>query len=239
MRFFLFECLACSYPIPTPYPPYCSNCLEALTHAGEYEPEPPFQSAFAKYWMIGSSRRLLTSWKFSGRSSIHKLMLCETETERSFFEKHRFNLLVAIPSSHERSWQRIGNSAARVCETLSRRYRVPTGALFETSEDQTHQTGLGRMARVENQITVQLRKNVNVFGRRICLVDDFFTTGSTLKAYGNVLNALGVNVLSSYVLGLRPPLKRERENTLLLPFADGFQNRGQTLSVSHKKDLLF
>jgi len=218
MRFYFFKCVACDFPISVRRSTYCNHCISTLRPPEQETTFTPFSSVFSKYLMLGSSRRVLTSWKFLGRSHLHHVLLERCERESRYFNSSSFDAITHVPTQHGKSWDRIGNPAERIARTLSRRYQIPHIQIFSDPMPGVSQAGLSRNARIEKSIQVSTHRCFSYLRRsRICLVDDFLTTGSTLRAYGEGLQSeLDTSFLGAYVLGLRPPIKREGKDSLLI-----------------------
>ncbi|MBP3341115.1 MAG: ComF family protein, partial [Peptococcaceae bacterium] len=67
--------------------------------------------------------------------------------------------------------------------------------------DTPHQTGLGRAERLQNlHNAFDLHKGVTVQGKKIILIDDVFTTGTTLLSCARVLHQHGAKEIASCTL---------------------------------------
>src|SRR5438093_1476728 len=73
-------------------------------------------------------------------------------------------------------------------ELLSAETAIPVKPLLERTLYTTTQTALDRSERMENlHNAFRLRKNADVRGLRVLLVDDVLTTGSTLNECARIL----------------------------------------------------
>jgi len=67
--------------------------------------------------------------------------------------------------------------------------------------DTPHQTGLGRAERLQNlHDAFALHEGVQVQGKKIILIDDVFTTGTTVLTCAKVLHQHGAKEIASCTL---------------------------------------
>jgi predicted amidophosphoribosyltransferase len=132
-----------------------------------------------------------------------------------------------IPQNLERSWMLGGSPAERVARQVGRIMAKPlVRALARGHRDRVlfkRQAELTREERLRNPIRFELAPEaIRLIGRRAALVDDFMTTGQTLKAAAGALRAGGAAEVHVFCLGLRPfrgasePLARPEERRDLL-----------------------
>ena len=79
-----------------------------------------------------------------------------------------------------------------LAEALSERAGLPLRNVLQRIRYTTTQTAFDRAERMQNlHDAFRLRKNVDVRGFRVLLIDDILTTGSTLSECARVLKAGG------------------------------------------------
>ena len=101
-------------------------------------------------------------------------------------------LLVPVPLHHKRWRERGFNQASLLAELLSAHTSIPCRPLLKRIRYTTTQTALDRSERMENlHNAFRLRRNVDVRGLRVLLIDDVLTTGSTLSECARVLKRAG------------------------------------------------
>jgi ComF family protein len=123
--------------------------------------------------------------------------------------------LVPVPLHWGRLWGRRFNQAAELAKAIARESGVPLceGALRRVRATR-HQVGLSRSERAANMqgaFRVGAEAVPLVVGRRLVLVDDVLTTGSTLEACARALSRAGaarvdVLVFARVVDPVRPPI---------------------------------
>jgi ComF family protein len=87
---------------------------------------------------------------------------------------------------------------------LSRRYSIPTDRRSLGKRTNTlPQVGLSRAERMENLKGSFTADEKKVKNKRILLIDDVFTTGSTIREAAGTLSAAGAASVHALVLALR------------------------------------
>jgi len=103
-----------------------------------------------------------------------------------------FDLIVPVPLHPTRERERGFNQAGLLSELLSRQTSIRCQRVLERVRYTTTQTALDRSERMENlHNAFRLRKNADVRGLRVLLIDDVLTTGSTLSECARVLKRAG------------------------------------------------
>jgi ComF family protein len=104
----------------------------------------------------------------------------------------QFDVLVPVPLHPTRQRERGFNQASLLAELLSARISIPCKPVLKRIRYTTTQTALDRAERMENlHNAFRLRKNADVRGLRVLLIDDVLTTGSTLSECARVLKRAG------------------------------------------------
>ena len=117
-------------------------------------------------------------------------------------------LLVPVPTDERRRRRRGFNQATLLAEYLGREWGMPVCEALERVRQCAPQTGLSEAQRRENLVgcmAVKARSVVQVRGRRVLLIDDVYTTGSTAAEAARALLAAGaesVGVLTAARAGL-------------------------------------
>jgi ComF family protein len=103
-----------------------------------------------------------------------------------------FDLIVPVPLHPTRERERGFNQASLLSELLSAETSMRSQRVLERVRYTTTQTALDRSERIENlHNAFRLRKNADVRGLRVLLIDDVLTTGSTLSECARVLKRAG------------------------------------------------
>jgi ComF family protein len=99
---------------------------------------------------------------------------------------------VPVPLHPTRQRERGFNQAGLLAEFLSARISIPCKRVLKRIRYTTTQTALDRAERMENlHNAFRLRRNADVRGLQVLLIDDVLTTGSTLSECARVLKRAG------------------------------------------------
>jgi competence protein ComFC len=163
----------------------CANCAHRTIH---------FDAAVAAYRGRGIVREVIHEFKYGRQIHLRHLVArwlrAALDDER--LRKTSFDLIMPVPLHPARQRERGFNQASLLAELLSAETSIPSKPLLERVRYTTTQTALDRSERMENlHNAFRLRKNSNVRGLRVLLIDDVLTTGSTLSECARVLKRAG------------------------------------------------
>jgi ComF family protein len=105
-----------------------------------------------------------------------------------------WDAVVPVPLHWRRRWSRGFNQSELLARSIARRRNIPVLNALKRVRYTPTQTGLSNTGRRKNMAAAfgPVRRN-SVAGRRILLVDDVMTTGSTAAACGSVLRRAGAS----------------------------------------------
>jgi ComF family protein len=181
-------CPVCGIPfIGTGDDHHCSRCLT----------QPPrFDIARAPFLYEGAMRDLIHSFKYDRRSHLRRpLSLLLLEELHSFLSEEKPHIIVPVPLHRSRLRQRGFNQAVLLGSLLSRRLSLPLlpDALVRTRRT-TPQIELSAAERRTNVTgAFSVKRAAAVAGKRVLLLDDVMTTGSTMNECAGELKKSGVH----------------------------------------------
>ena len=181
-------CAKCSEPFPGAITQTfsCANCEHRILH---------FDCAVAAYRSRGLVRRLIHQFKYAGQRHLRHPVaswLRETLHDSRLLGRH-FDLIVPVPLHPARQRERGFNQAELLADLLAASIDLPTRNVLERIRYTTTQTAYDRAERMENlHGAFRLRKNRDVRGLHVLLIDDVLTTGSTLSECARILRKAGV-----------------------------------------------
>ena len=174
-------------------PGICPACASALPWVpdGETVRElPGGVRCAAPLWYGGLAREGLLRFKFQGRSAAARPLgelIAQCAAEHFSGE---FDTVAWVPVSRKRLRQRGYDQAELLARSACRLWGVQPEKLLEKQRDNPAQSGLeSAAARRENVAGVYQARNAA--GKRVLLIDDICTTGSTLAACAQALTEAG------------------------------------------------
>jgi ComF family protein len=201
----LHICQTCCDRLPIITSPLCSicgipfigigndhRCGSCLTHP------PNFDFARAHFLYEGSIRDLIHSYKYNQHTYLrYPLALLTVERMSGFLEDFGPHLIVPVPLHRSRLRQRGFNQAVLLGKELSRQLSLPMtpDALVRTRQTapQIELSATERRLNVKGAFSV--KRPDHIAGRRILLLDDVMTTGSTMDECAKELKKAGAEVV--------------------------------------------
>ena len=158
-------------------------------------------------------RSVLMDFKYRGKSHIGR-KLGDILFDRMALEEQDFDLVVPVPMYRKKQIQRGYNQAAVMAQKLASRWGIPCAArLLERTRSTRPMKGLGAIERMENlegAFSVSRDNHYELEGRSVLLVDDIYTTGSTMDACSKALRKAGAEKVFalSFACGANIPPKQ-------------------------------
>ncbi len=172
--------------------PECSASVPRTALGGERKGN-GFTACYSPLQYKGLVRDSLLRFKFSSRPGYSKtyaeyLFGCEEQ-----YLKGRFDVITYAPVSRKRLRKRGYDQARLLAEETARKTGLPCETLLEKHRNTKKQSGMPDYRAREINIKGAYRA-VNpekISGRRILLIDDIITSGSTLSECAGILKAAG------------------------------------------------
>jgi len=148
----------------------------------------------AAYRGRGIVRQIIHDFKYGRQVHLRHLvarwLYAAFDDER--LRERKFDIIVPVPLHPTRRRERGFNQAGLLSELLSARISIQCKGVLKRIRYTTTQTALDRAERIENlHNAFRLRKNADVRGLHVLLIDDVLTTGSTLSECARVLKRAG------------------------------------------------
>lgn len=123
--------------------------------------------------------------------------------------QEEIDIIIPVPINEARLKERGFNQSEVLCANLDHTQKVDKGILKRT-KDTPHQTGLGRQNREDNlEGAFNVEDKQKIKGKTILLVDDIYTTGSTLNECAKTLRKYKPKKIIAMCLA-RAPIKIDR-----------------------------
>jgi len=197
-----YVCAGCADDLQPLRAPMCARCswpfFGAITEAficGDCDGrEVHYECAVAAYRARGVVRDLIHQFKYERKRHLRVPLarwLAETLEDPRIAGKD-VDAFVPVPLHPTRKREREFNQAEELCALLSKHTGIPAIDALRRVRYTTTQTRLTREERMENlRGAFHARHTAQVNGRHIVLVDDVFTTGSTVEECSRVLRRAG------------------------------------------------
>ncbi len=197
-------CADCLAKLPKIEPPFCERCGEPYDGAisGPFrcgncaDLKLHFDFAIAPYRADGEVRELIHRFKYEEQLHLRGLL---ASLLAGVFEDPRFNgvaaqefVLVPVPLHATRKRERGYNQSWELCRSLAKITGLACKDALQRSRATKAQASLTRNMRVENlrgafQVRPRLAQNGTLKAKRVILVDDVLTTGSTASECARTL----------------------------------------------------
>ncbi len=197
----LHICPTCRDRLPLVSSPLCPVCgIPFIGTGGDHGcgacliHPPHFDTARAPFLYEGAIRDLIHSFKYNQQTHLRSpLALLTLEGVSGFLSDHEPHLIVPVPLHRSRLRQRGFNQAVLLGRVLSRRISLPMvpDVLVRTrpTEPQIELSAAERRLNVKGAFAVG--RGDHVAGKRILLLDDVMTTGSTMDECAKELKKAG------------------------------------------------
>ena len=200
-------CPSCWQKIAFIERPYCevlgvpfSHDLGAGILSAEAIANPPdFDRLRSVCAFNGTARNLVHALKYRDRTELAPMLaLWMARAGKEILAD--CDAIVPVPLHSFRLLSRKFNQAAELAITISRLSEKPMlAAAIRRTRNTKHQIGLGRTGRAENvrgAFKVTERGKMELFGKRIVLIDDVYTTGATVSAIARAARRAGAADIS-------------------------------------------
>jgi ComF family protein len=211
------RCLLCRAALPgVPVRPLCDSCLKNHTQTGQicffcesYGPAKPvcrcipgkypLKSLLSLCFYESHWRELLHSLKYRGKRSLARPLGAWIGSEVRALEYCSPDLVVPVPLHRNRERERGFNQSALLARSAAKELGIPCSALLEKIKDTQSQTRVSRRERRENIYRAFRCKKRLEPGTVVLLIDDIYSTGSTMREASEVLRKNGAKVYGAVV----------------------------------------
>lgn len=203
-------CTTCRDSLPLVSSPLCPTCGIPFAGTGSNHScgaclthPPHFDSAMAHFLYEGPIREMIHSFKYNQRTHLrYPLALMALEGLCGYLAVCRPHLIVPVPLHRSRLRQRGFNQAVLLGKALSRQLLIPMvpDALIRArpTEPQINLRATERRANVLGAFSVA--RPASVAGKRLLLLDDVMTTGSTLDECAKELKKAGADMVTAFTI---------------------------------------
>ncbi len=177
-------CVVCGTPLDTVYgPSLCTTCQKRRR---------PFRRAYVPFVYKDGIRKAILSMKFRRRPQIAKTLAACILIEMRKQNADRPDIITFVPMHFIRLGTRGYNQAELIAKTLGEMLSVPVMA---TTRKTKHTPPQSKRRRRERMVALRDAyaplRGVDLSGKRVLLMDDVITTGSTMEVLSRLLKTIG------------------------------------------------
>lgn len=205
----LFFCSSCEKKLETIEGEICRICFRPFRYLAEefrygdichdclrWEEDPNWQGCLEQNRSLfvynDFLKEVIARYKFRGDYVLAKAFTTYLKEE---FQKSEADLYVPIPLSEERLYERGFNQAeALIVESA----HTPSAVLTRIHSEK--QSKKSRAERIFLSQVFQLHPDIDLLQKRVLLVDDIYTTGSTLRHAAKLLKGAGAESIRSLTI---------------------------------------
>ncbi len=181
------KCLKCGKPIDSKEIGYCLDCLRQ-------------KHVYEKGWCLwlydACVKSSISRYKYHNQPCYAPLYAKELLVYyKDEILKHSINRIIPVPLHSKKLKQRGFNQAALIAEIISKEMDIPYDpTLLRRIHDTKPQKALTHKDRYRNVISAfELVEDASIHNLNILIVDDIYTTGSTINSCAKVLLRGGAN----------------------------------------------
>lgn len=181
-------------------PVLCRTCRFALAAPSAI---PITRDVIAAVPFTGRARDVLLGFKYGNRRQLghHLAGLLVNRVLAAGLGANDFDVVTWAPTSRRRRRRRGFDQAELVARRVALQLGVPCRRLLERDGSSAAQTGLDRIGRLDGPI---FRARPNLRGKRVLVIDDVVTTGSTLRSADAALRAAGARSVQRAAVATTP-----------------------------------
>ena len=191
------KCMHCGKPIEDEKEEYCQNCKGKKSFIKKGE---------ALYVYNDAMKKAIENFKYQGVVENSQIFIDDLlEKKGSQIREKEIDLIIPIPIHKKRMRYRGFNQAQVLAKALAREMQLDFDEeILLRIENTRPQKKLGDEERIKNLkkafgLSKDAKKRLQG-KRRILLVDDIYTTGTTLETCGKLLKSIGVEEIYSLCL---------------------------------------
>lgn len=203
-------CYDCQEAYPLIEDPVCKKCGKQLAHDDDHcldckTTTHHYTQGIALYPYEGAVQEAIYRFKYGGRRKYAQFfakMMYHKLKETAFF--HKVDLIIPVPVSKERLQQRGYNQAEELAKYLSNMSKIPYNRNILIRQKHTKpQSGFSPAQRYENiQDAFLTTGSLPPEYQVILVIDDIYTTGSTINECSKILKNAGAIQIYSCVASI-------------------------------------
>lgn len=201
------------------YPPFCGICgkgksaflckkceeklkKEAVWGTDQYE-DKYFEKHFYTFKYDGMVRNLLLNYKFNERPYLCKSFVnFLNKYQKMYLQIDFYDIIIPVPISKKRLKTRGYNQSLLIAKGLAKALNIKLlPNIFIKQKDNKPQSELNKISREQNvKDAYKLINKDKIINKKILLIDDIYTTGSTVNECSKILKQDGAEKVDIYTL---------------------------------------
>lgn len=182
----------------------CEKCLEQIydTHIFKKVNNNVFDYVFCGSNYNNIIRTQIHSFKFHEKAYLYKyfIRICLRNKQIIDFLK-QFDYITYVPMHYKKERKRGYNQSKLLAKELGIKLNIKVKKYLKKVKENKVQSLLNQKERIENVKNVyKIKKSRYLNNKKIILVDDIFTTGSTIKECSKILKENGANIICVFVV---------------------------------------
>lgn len=149
-----------------------------------------FENLIYLFHYEGIIRQLILKYKFKEKAYLYKTFVNFLLKDEKIFQKFQtYDKIISVPISKKRNKQRGYNQSELIAKEIAKKINISyeNNILYKV-KDVVEQSKLSKEERIENIKSVyDIRNKENLENRKILLLDDIYTTGSTVQECCKIL----------------------------------------------------
>lgn len=180
------RCKKCGKSIEQEEALLCYDCSQHHFH---------FNEGYGLWIYDSTMRKSISDFKYKGRKEYADFYVEEAVKQYGKrIQEINPDLLVPVPLHRQKERQRGFNQAQVVASLLGKKLHIPTANLLIRNRNTLPQKELSNIERIKNlsrafEFSEKGRKKYEGSIEKVMLIDDIYTTGSTIEACTNILKA--------------------------------------------------
>lgn len=181
----------------------CYNKIDRVSPKSMFEAKGNVDFVSAAFYYTDVYRRVFLNFKFSSLDVYGNIIgIALREYFSSFSELSSYDFLVPVPLSKGRRNKRGFNQSEIFAKYISQSIGVPVSCVLKRQSEEIPQSKLSAAERARN-VKKAFSCSDDLNGKRVIIVDDVYTTGSTMSACADALIEAGAKsicgVVAAYV----------------------------------------
>lgn len=218
------RCAGCAAPVSSRHHNLCPACAEKIPRPGNACPvcSSPLSGTSCgtcsdRHWFVarnitisdysGIMKNAICKMKFGRIRALHSALggLALRELRRSGIQA---DIITWVPMNPRKRWNRGFNQSELISRFISKRTGIPGQALLREKKSARAQRKLGLRDRFINSLDrYEASKAPNLSGSSVLIIDDVYTTGSTINECARQLRLAGAARIFSLTMA-RTDIKR-------------------------------